>query len=182
MITTLDQLKYYLKQDKLALKINRSKPNFFSDEIWKYQIVLRKCEYYFNLKKNVFQLILYKFYRLCFHRKEVQLGFSIPLNCFGPGLRIVHRGTIVINGNTKIGKNCTIHVDVNIGSKPNEIKSPILGDNIYIGPGVKMYGDIKIGDNVFIGANAVVNKNFESGNCTLVGVPALSKINKAINE
>lgn len=182
MIQTREDLIKYLKKDKIALKIKRRRPKFFSDEIWKYQILLRKCEYYFNKKKNRLENVIYKYYRFKFHRKEVQLGFSIPLNCFGPGLRIVHRGTIVINGNTKIGDNCTIHIGVNIGSKPNEIKSPILGNNIYLGPGAKIYGDIQIGDNVFVGANAVVNKNFKEGNCTLIGIPAFAKIYNESNE
>lgn len=178
MIRSYKELKYYLDKDRIALKVNRNKPKFFSDEIWKYQILLRKCEYYFNIKKNILEKLIYRYYRFNFHRKEIQLGFSIPLNCFGAGLRIVHRGTIVINGNTKIGENCTIHIGVNIGSKPNMLKSPIFGDNLYIGPGAKIYGDIIIGHNVFIGANAVVNKNFEEGNCTIVGIPAVSKIKK----
>ena len=180
MIKSNKELKQYLEQDKIALKINRSRPKLFSDEIWKYQILLRKSEYYFNKKKNILECLIYKYYRHNFHRKELQLGFSIPLNCFGPGLRIVHRGTIVINGNTKIGENCTIHIGVNIGSKPNELKSPILGNNVYLGPGAKIYGNITLGDNVFVGANAVVNKNFKEGNCTLIGIPAISKINKEI--
>ena len=69
---------------------------------------------------------------------------------------------------------------VNIGSKPNELKSPILGNNVYLGPGAKIYGNITLGDNVFVGANAVVNKNFKEGNCTLIGIPAIPKINKEI--
>ena len=181
MIKSRNDLKYFLHRDRKALKKSRNRPKFFSDEIWKYQILLRQCEYYFNNKQKITHRLVYKYFRFRFHRKEVQLGFSIPLNCFGPGLRIVHRGTIVINGNTKIGENCTIHIDVNIGSKPNEEKSPILGNNIYIGPGAKIFGDITIGDNVFIGANTVVNKNFEEGNCTLVGIPAVS-IKNRMNE
>ncbi len=51
-------------------------------------------------------------------------------------------------------------------------KAPQIGDNVYISPGAKLFGDIVIGDNVKIGANAVVNKSFPEGNCTLVGVPA----------
>ena len=104
MIKSKEELKYFLLRDKKALKKTRNSPKFFSDEIWKYQILLRQCEYYFNNKHKITHRLLYKYYRYRFHRKEVQLGFSIPLNCFGPGLRIVHRGTIVINGNTKIGE------------------------------------------------------------------------------
>lgn len=172
MINSKKDLKYYLHRDKIALKKKRMKPKLFSDEIWKYQILLRKCEFFYNKKKNLVDMLKYKYYRYLFHKKELQLGFSIPLNCFGPGLRIVHRGTIVINGNTKIGENCTIHIDVNIGSRPNNTKAPMLGNNIYIGPGAKIYGDIIIGNNVNIGANSVVNKDFKDGNCTLVGIPA----------
>ena len=48
----------------------------------------------------------------------------------------------------------------------------VIGDNVYIGPGAKLFGPIQIGDNTVIGANAVVNKSFKEGNCTIVGVPA----------
>ena len=42
MIRSNKELKHYLEQDKIALKINRNRPKLFSDEIWKYQILLRK--------------------------------------------------------------------------------------------------------------------------------------------
>lgn len=48
---------------------------------------------------------------------------------------------------------------------------PVIGDNCYIGPGAKLFGDIRIGNNVAIGANSVVNKSFED-NVTIAGVPA----------
>jgi serine O-acetyltransferase len=37
---------------------------------------------------------------------------------------------------------------------------PVIGDNVYIAPGAKVFGKIRIGDNVKIGANAMVFKNF----------------------
>ena len=49
--------------------------------------------------------------------------------------------------------------------------SPILGNNIWIGPRVRIYGSIKIGSNTVIGTNSVVNKSFK-GNCTIAGIPA----------
>ena len=173
-INSKQDLKYFLEADKKALKRKTNKPKFASDEIWKFQIALRKSEYFLNCRKDFFGKLQLKWMRYRLKKKAMKLGFSVPLNCFGPGLRIVHRGTIVINGNTKIGANCTLHVCVNIGSKPGETISPILGDNIYIGPGAKLYGDITIGDNTIIGANAVVNKSFPEGNTTLVGAPAHS--------
>ena len=47
-------------------------------------------------------------------------------------------------------------------------KAPRIGNNVYIGAGAKILGDIEIGDNVKIGANAVVTKNVPD-NCTVVG-------------
>jgi serine O-acetyltransferase len=47
---------------------------------------------------------------------------------------------------------------------------PILGDNVYIGPGAKIIGGIKIGNNVAIGANCVVTKNIPD-NSVVVGIP-----------
>ena len=99
------------------------------------------------------------------------MSFSIPSSSFGEGLSIAHYGPIIVNGNAKVGKNCRIHVGVNIGEGPDGL-SPQIGDNCYLGPGAKLFGGIILGDNVKVGANAVVNKSFPEGNCTLVGVPA----------
>lgn len=76
---------------------------------------------------------------------------------------------VVVNPCTRIGKTCTLHACVNIGETNG--KASIIGDNVYIGPGVKMFGNIRISNNVTIGANAVVNKSFEKDNITLDGVP-----------
>ena len=93
------------------------------------------------------------------------------------GLSIAHTGTIVVNGFAKIGKNCRIHVDVNIGTQYGyEDKVPVIGDNVFISPGVKMFGDIRIGNNVVIGANSVVNRSFSEDSICIAGVPA-KKIN-----
>lgn len=106
-------------------------------------------------------------------RYGTKCGYSIPLNSFGPGLCLGHIGTIVINGSAKFGANIRIQACVNIGaySKFDENwkadSAPKFGNNIYIGPGAKVFGDITIGDNVAIGANAVVCKNIPS-HCTVV--------------
>ncbi|MDQ0206986.1 serine acetyltransferase [Alkalicoccobacillus murimartini] len=51
-------------------------------------------------------------------------------------------------------------------------KAPKLGDGIYIGPGVKIFGEIEIADNIAIGANSVVNKSFLTPNKTIGNIPA----------
>ena len=91
---------------------------------------------------------------------------------FSGGLRINHYGLIVVNSEAKIGEWCDIHQGVNIGQNIEKGSVPILGNNIWIGPGAKIFGKIMIGDNTMIGANAVVSKSFEEGNCRIAGNPA----------
>lgn len=45
----------------------------------------------------------------------------------------------------------------------------MIGNNVWIEPGVKIFGKIEIGDNTMIGAGAIVNKSFKNGNCRSVG-------------
>ena len=170
MITNTEDYKRYLLEDQIALGYkNKKRPRLFSDEIWKYQRSLRKAEYYLNTKgAHSIQYIIAKGW---YKHQGIKLGFSIPLNVFGPGLSIGHYGTIVVNGKAKVGKQCRIQADTLIGGNFGEDGYPVIGDNCYIGAGAKIFGDITIGDNVKIGANAVVNKSFDS-NVTLVGIPA----------
>ena len=51
-------------------------------------------------------------------------------------------------------------------------KAPVIGDNVYIGAGAKIFGDIFIADGIAIGANSVVNKSFSEPNVTIAGNPA----------
>jgi serine O-acetyltransferase len=88
----LDYL-FFLEADRLSLGRNTEKPRIIFDEIWKFQRLLRKVEYYKNCKKSIFSKLPLFFNYFLFHRLSMKLGFSIPPNCFGPGLAIVHRGT-----------------------------------------------------------------------------------------
>lgn len=81
-----------------------------------------------------------------------------------------HLNGIIISHYAKIGKNCTIHQQVTIAQDENN-KAATIGDNVFIGAGAKIIGNVVIGDNVKIGANAVVVKDIPS-NSTAVGVPA----------
>ena len=47
---------------------------------------------------------------------------------------------------------------------------PVIGDNVYIGPGAKVIGNVYVGNNVAIGANCVVTKNVPD-NSVVVGIP-----------
>ncbi|HWR26685.1 MAG TPA: serine acetyltransferase, partial [candidate division Zixibacteria bacterium] len=95
----------------------------------------------------------------------------------GPGLAIPHYGPIIINGKAKIGANCRIHVGVHIGTKAGyNFLAPRIGNNVYIGPGAKIFGDIEIADDIAIGANSVVNHSFTENGIGIAGIPA-KKIN-----
>lgn len=166
-------LEYYLKQDQRSLvKSGQKHPRLIGDDIWKFQIVLRKHEYYTNVRQTLISKIMKKFYSFLHYKKGLKLGFSIPVNVFGPGLKINHFGLIVVNPGARIGANCDIHQGVNIGQNLHKDDVPIIGDNTWIGPGVKIFGKIIIADNIAIGAGAIVNKSFTENSITIAGVPA----------
>ena len=165
MINSYDDLIYYLAEDKRMLNIIRKKPRLIGDEVWRFQISLRKVEYYLNCSSTIFDKFLLRLWQYKKYRLMIQLGFSIPNNVFGPGLSISHPGTIVVNSKAKIGANCRIHNCVVIG------RAPTIGDNCYIGPGAKIFGKINIPNNVKIGANCIVNKSVEHEGSTVVGIP-----------
>ena len=174
MIQNKADLKTYLEMDKIALGRNTKHPSL-TDEIWKFQIALRKHEYYKNCTRNK---LMQKFYAYRHHMVGIKLGFDIPCNVFGGGLKINHFGLIVVNHNARIGEWCDIHQGVNIGQNIEEDSVPMIGNNVYIGPGAKIFGKITIGDNTMIGANAVVCHSFEEGNCRIAGSPAKIISNK----
>jgi serine O-acetyltransferase len=180
MIQSKADLIEYMNEDRKALGIKREKPFPFFQEtlnpVWKYEILLRKSEYCHNCK-NLMNKIRYPYYRYRLARLGKICGFSIPLNVCGKGLNIAHIGPVIINGHAKIGDYCRIHVGVNIGTAAGyQDKAPTIGNNVYIGPGAKLFGQITIADNIAIGANAVVNKSFLETNIAIAGVPA-KKIN-----
>lgn len=77
---------------------------------------------------------------------------------------------IVIHSNTQIGDNCLVAQNVTIGRNFGDKKVPVIGNDVYIGAGSVVFGEITVGNNVIIGSNALVNKNIPN-NCTVVGNP-----------
>lgn len=95
-----------------------------------------------------------------------------PGAVIGNRLFIDHGMGIVIGQTTIIGENCTIYHGVTLGGtgKDKIKRHPTLKDNVLVGCGSKVLGNIVIGNNVKIGANSVVLKNIED-NKTVVGIP-----------
>lgn len=126
-------------------------------------ILYRLAQFLKNIQLPTFGLIVAKINQLFNH---LVIGRNAH---FGPGFVLVHTFGIVINSEVRAGRNVIIEHCVTIGAEKG--KSPVLGDNIFIGAGAKIIGGIRVGSNVKIGANAVVVKDVPD-NVTVAGVPA----------
>ncbi len=98
---------------------------------------------------------------------EIHPGATI-----GKRLFIDHGMGVVIGETTIIGDNVTLYQGVTLGGTGKEKgkRHPSIGNNVVIGTGAKVLGNITVGDNSYIGANAVVIKDVPP-NSTVVGVP-----------
>ena len=138
-------------------------------QIWQYQKALRKLEYHYNNH----HIIMYRIWARRTNKLGGILGIQIRHNTIQMGLHIWHYGSIIINGNAKIGMNCQLHGNNCIGNKGEKSdKAPVIGNNVDIGVGAVIIGDVFIANNVRIGANAVVIKSCYEEGAILVGNPA----------
>ncbi len=179
MIQSKEDYKNYIEADRIAngwkeyTYKTKLRDFFLPNHLRQFHLQLRKVEYYKNCKKGIFSKLMYAFIAKRYKKLSRINGFSVSANCFGPGLSIAHSGTLVVNAKARVGANCRIHVCVNIGTaKDTDDQVPKIGNNVYIAPGVKIYGNITIADNCVIGANAVVNKSFLEKGTKILGVPA----------
>ena len=114
------------------------------------------------------------FFTLLMRRYAYKYGFRIPSETdIGEGFFIGHYGTIIINGKAKIGRNCNIHPGVTIGqANRGKLKGyPTIGNNVWIGTGVVIVGNINIGSNVLIAPNSFVNSDVPD-NSLVIGNPS----------
>jgi serine O-acetyltransferase len=176
MINSWKTFRSYVCADFASMGVRLGARTLLVDPVARFTAVMRLHEYLLNTQKPAVLRVPVLVY---FRRLSERLGFSLGPNVFGPGVAIVHYGLLVIDPTTRIGKNCRIHMGAHLGGAalfvpPEEVYkySPRIGDNVYIGPGAKLYGPIRIGDNCVIGANAVVTKSFEEPGLTIAGVPA----------
>lgn len=166
-----DAKNYVSQQGFLRIRYNTlSNPINDQKYIWKYIKCLRFLEYHYE-RKTIFHKFFSVYYLYIIRKLSYKTGFQIPPFTCEDGLTIWHWGTIVINGDAKIGKNVVLHQGVVIGHKLPNTPCPIIGNDVVIGSGVKIIGDIKIGNNVTIAPNSVVVKDIQD-NCIVGGIPA----------
>lgn len=174
-IESRSDLNFFLQRDYWANDFDNSdirsriKQFLSPNPIISFLHALREAEYYTNCGGGICRI----FWRLRLKRLSIKTGIQISVNTCGPGLSLPHYGNIIINSNASIGANCRIHVGVNIGASGGRKDAPQIGDNVYIGPGAILFGDITIGSNNLIGANATVNKSFTEENVVIAGTPAV---------
>ena len=110
--------------------------------------------------------------RICFEplhlillrRIRSKWGIEISRSAeIGAGCYIGHYGGITISGLVKIGRNVNISplVTIGVSGEGGERGAPVIGDDVYIAPGAKIFGKIHVGNNVKIGANAVIYKDIQ---------------------
>ncbi|MES2126787.1 MAG: serine acetyltransferase [Pseudomonadota bacterium] len=91
---------------------------------------------------------------------KIVWGIEVPRGTqIGRGFYIGHFGGINISSTAVLGKNCNISQGITIGVSGYGDKKgvPIIGDNVYIAPGARLFGKISIGHNAKIGANTVIH-------------------------
>lgn len=133
-----------------------------------------RAQFYYKISKYFYKHKMYFLARLISEFAKRRTGIEIhPGATIGKNLFIDHGMGVVIGQTAIIGNDVTMFHGVTLGGTGNEKtkkRHPTIGNNVFIGSGAKVLGNITIGDNVRIGANAVVLKNVEK-NRTIVGIP-----------
>ena len=111
--------------------------------------------------------------RFISHLARFFTGIEIhPGAQIGKGVFIDHGMGVVIGETAIIGDRCLIYQGVTLGGTGKETgkRHPTLGENVVVGGGAKVLGNIQIGNEVRIGAGSVVLRDVPS-DCTVVGIP-----------
>ena len=136
-------------------------------------IVYRYGRWRYGIKNSLLRKPFSLLYRFLYKTVQILTGIELPCEVpVGKNFRIDHFGDIIISGYASFGDDCIIRNGVTVGLKNIEEKAaPKIGNNVNIGAGAKLLGNITIGDNVDVGANAVVIASVPA-NSIAVGIPA----------
>lgn len=135
----------------------------------------RLCHYWAECSKRTpLQFLCHSYCYLKFQKIQKNCGVELNQHTrIGYGLRLPHRGGIVIHPQAVLGNNCEIMQGVTIGN--NILKSrddvAVIGDEVLLCTGAKIIGNVHIGNTVVVGANAVVTKDIPD-HTVVAGIPA----------
>lgn len=163
----------HIKQD-----LKNYQGNWAAQGFW-VMLVYRFGQWRYSVNNTILRKLLSFLYKLLYKLVQIVTGIEFPCEVeVGENFLIDHFGGIVISGYAKFGDNCRIRNGVVVGLKNvTDPCAPQIGNNVDIGAGAKILGNIKIGNNVSIGANAVVFIDVPD-NAIAVGVPAVIKLKK----
>lgn len=177
---TWDKTKNYIKCDmyrnlESCTRKDIIKAFFTQNSLTGFLLYFRLCHHFAMLeKKNFFQFLLHSFCYIRFRKLQRRCGIELNQHTqIGGGLRLPHRGGIVIHVKAVIGNNCEIMQGVTIGNNIMKSRDEVanIGDEVLLCAGAKIIGKVTIGNTVIVGANAVVTKDV-ADNTMVGGVPA----------
>lgn len=168
IIMTIGDIMKYLKSIQQRDPASKSQLSIFFCYPCVHAIISHRINHFLYKIKLRFLARLSSQISRFFTHIEIHPGATI-----GKNLLIDHGSGVVIGETAIIGDNCTIYQGVTLGGTGKETgkRHPTIGNNVFIGCGAKILGNITIGDNVKIGANSVVLKDVPP-NVTVVGIPA----------
>lgn len=140
-----------------------------------------------RLKAQSRYRILRHIYGNYYYRIIRKYNSFFPLSVKVDGMPVFPHGPIgiFISGEAKIGKDCVIFHQVTIGSNTLQDSkgqgAPIIGDNVFIGAGAKIIGNVTIGNNARIGANCVVAKDVPENTTVVCASPRYISKNTTMN-
>lgn len=164
------------------IKIDPAARNIF--EVFLYPslhaVINHKIANFFYRKKMFFLARFFSQFSRFFTGIEIHPGATLGKNVF-----FDHGMGIVVGETAEIGDNCIIYHGVTLGgvSTAKIKRHPTLKNNVVVGAGAKILGNITIGENCRVGANSVVLKDLPD-NTVAVGIPAkiITKKDKNFNE
>ncbi len=137
---------------------------------FRFMFFLRIANYHYVHHHKTRLLIIRIFYR----HYSIKYGYEIPYQCnIKAGLRLVHRGGVIINALAKINNNVTLLRGVTIGSnrRGRNKGAPTIGNNVWVGANAAIIGNVTIGDSVMIAPNSYINFDVPS-HSICIGNPA----------
>jgi serine O-acetyltransferase len=171
-IKTRQDLRNFINYEKLLYGAKHASLGFtpvLSEKaiIWRFVSLLRYEEFHQNAGHRLLSL-WYKFRRVKLGRK---IGYNIGPNVIDKGFLLFHVGSVLINAEN-IGTNFCCNINCACIAGGHDGGHPTIGNNVIIGYGSVVCGDVFISDGVAIGACSFVNKSvFDSGVC-VAGSPA----------
>ncbi len=157
-----------IKEDWIAHGRDWTKPGFRAVAVHRFGV------WRMNIQPKLFRAPFSILYQMLFRRIRNNYGIELPYTVqLGRRVIVEHQGAIVIHGHSVIGDDSIVRQGVTLGNRylDQPFNAPKLGQNVNVGAGAKIFGDVTIGDRANIGANAVVLCDVPAG-ATAVGIPA----------